>query len=190
MTVAEQPKGTPTGTGAAALFVLAASAVVSLTASSEGKRLKPYRDPANIVSWCYGETRGTPKASYTDVECAALLQNRLAASFAPEIAKCLPQLGDKQRVKVFGAFLDAAYNAGSRAACSSRMAAAVRRGDLPLACASFRGWYVTAHYRGKPEPAAVMRRAGWTWTGSYWRKVLPGLVTRRAKESQLCASGL
>lgn len=188
-----QPQDMQANNGAAAFTALcaaAAAACLGLTAHSEGKRLKPYRDPANIVSWCYGETAGKPKATYTDAECAALLRNRLAASFAPKVAKCLPQLADKKRIKVFGAFLDAAYNAGPGAVCASPMAAAVRKGDLPLACAAFRPWFVTAHYRGKPEPASAMRRAGWVWTGSYWRKTLPGLVTRRRNESTLCMEGL
>jgi lysozyme len=176
--------------GIAALCAAAAAACLTLTQNSEGKRLKPYRDPANIVTWCYGETQGKPKNVYTDAECAGLLENRLAAVYAPKVAACLPELADEKRIKVFGAFLDAAYNAGPGAVCSSPMARAVHAGNLSSACSAFRGWYVTARYRGKPQPAAAMRRAGWSWTGAYWRKVLPGLVARRRNETALCLEGI
>jgi GH24 family phage-related lysozyme (muramidase) len=176
--------------GIAAACVAAAAACLSLTQHSEGERLKPYRDPANIVTWCYGETQGSPKAAYTQSECAALLQGRLASTYAPKIAACLPELADQKRINVFAAFLDASYNAGTAAVCSSPMARAVHSGDWDGACLDFNGWYVTARYRGTPHSAAAMQRAGWHWIAGAWRKTLPGLVTRRAKESQLCRSGL
>jgi lysozyme len=175
--------------GVAAFCVAAAAACLSLTQQSEGKRLKPYRDPANIVTWCYGETNGTPKANYTSAECAGLLQNRLASVYAPQIAKCLPQLADQRRIKVFAAFLDASYNAGPLAVCASPMASGAKASDWARAC-HFQGWFVTARYRGKPMSAAAMQRAGWRWINGAWRKALPGLIARRVKEAQLCASGL
>jgi lysozyme len=188
-----QPMSQPPSSGAqaavAALCIAAAAACLSLTQNSEGKRLKPYRDPANIVTWCYGETQGKPKDRYTDAECAVLLQNRLASVYAPKVAKCLPQLADQRRIKAFGAFLDASYNAGPDAVCTSPMARALKGGDLAGAC-RFQGWFVTARYRGKPMPASAMQRAGWKWTGTAWRKTLPGLVARRANETKLCLSGL
>src|SRR4051794_40463035 len=103
--MAEPRKITPNQTagGIGALCVAAAAACISLTQSSEGERLKPYRDPANIVSWCYGETKGKPKNAYTSAECSALLQSRLARDYAPKIAACVPQVANERRVKVFAA---------------------------------------------------------------------------------------
>lgn len=186
-----QPQQPPPSNAAAitAVCAAAAAACLALTQNSEGKRLKPYRDPANIVTWCYGETNGTPKAAYTSGECASLLQNKLARTYAPKVASCLPELADQKRIKVFAAFLDASYNAGPAAVCTSPMARAVKAGDWSGAC-RFQGWFVTARYRGKPMSTAAMQRAGWKWTGTAWRKTLPGLVTRRANEAQLCLQGL
>jgi lysozyme len=182
--------------GIAALCIAAAGACLSLTKSSEGSRLTPYRDPANIVSWCYGETQGPHKDRYNEAECASLLENRLAKVYAPKIAACLPEVAD-HRINIFAALLDASYNAGPAAVCGSPMAHKLRAGDEAGACGAFddnyivegmliHGWFASARYRGKPEPAAVMRRHGWTWTGKSWRKELGGLVTRRRKEATLC----
>jgi lysozyme len=175
--------------GASAICVAAAAACLQLTRSSEGERLRPYRDPANIVTWCYGETQGRPQARYTSDQCAALLDQRLARDYAPKIVGCMPELADQRRVKVFAALLDAAYNAGPGAVCSSPMKAYVRAGQFSAACAAFYDWFTTARYRGKPQPAAAMIRSGWQWDGRAWRKTLPGLVTRRSKEARLCMDG-
>jgi lysozyme len=178
-----------TAGGIGALCVAAAAACLSLTQASEGERLKPYKDPANIVTWCFGETEGKPKDRYTSAECAGLLRNRLAKDYAPKIAACVPQVANERRIKVFAALLDAAYNAGPDAVCKSPMRARIVAGDLAGSCSAYVGWYVTARYRGKPQPTAAMRKAGWTWTGKFWRKQLPGLVTRRQKEAALCRGG-
>lgn len=159
--------------GVAAICIAAAGVCLPLTKSSEGERLAPYRDPAHIVTWCYGETQGPHKDRYSSGECAALLENRLARDYAPKIAACVPQAATEQRIKVFSALLDAAYNAGSAAVCKSRMARSIRAGDWRGGCNGFYGWYATARDR----------RTG--------RRVqLPGLVARRAKEAQLCFAGL
>lgn len=161
------------GAGIAAIIAAAVLVCIPLTATSEGERLRPYRDPAHIVTWCDGETQGRPKGAYSSAECRAMLQNRLARDYAPGIAECLPQLADPRRIKIFAAFLDASYNAGIAAVCKSRMAASVRAGRLEQACAGFIGWYVTARDRR---------------TGA--RIQLRGLVIRRAREAALCREGV
>lgn len=159
--------------GATAICIAAAGACISLTRTSEGEKLAPYRDPAHIVTWCYGETQGKPKDRYTSGECAALLENRLARDYAPRIAQCLPQVADERRIKVFAALLDAAYNAGPVAVCNSRMARSIRAKDWVGGCNGFYGWYATARDRR---------------TGQ--RIQLRGLVIRRQKEAALCLQGL
>lgn len=172
---------------------------IPLTKTSEGEALRPYRDPANIVTWCYGETQGPHKSRYTPPECAALLQNRLASQYAPKVIACAPELAEPKYVHIFAALLDASYNAGPAAVCTSPMVKAVHSGDFEAACNAFTaryvvegistpGWFTTARYRGPAKPAAVMRAHGWAWTGKNWRKILPGLVTRRQKEMRLCSS--
>jgi GH24 family phage-related lysozyme (muramidase) len=184
---------------AAAATAAACLVCVPLTASFEGLRTRPYRDPANIVTWCYGETQGPRKQVYTASECATLLENRLATKYGPKVLECMPELSDPRTVNVFAALLDASYNAGPVAVCLSPMATKVRGDDVKGACSAFTaryvvegmvtpGWFTTARYRGPAKPAAAMRRAGWTWTGKNWRKILPGLVTRRQKEMRLCLS--
>lgn len=157
----------------AAVCAGAAIACLPLTRTSEGERLRPYRDPAHIVTWCYGETVGEPKSLYTETECATMLQNRLARDYAPKIAACLPELANERRIKAFAAFLDASYNAGPAAVCKSRMAVSVHAGNWGRACAGFYGWRATAHDR---RTGALLH--------------LRGLEIRREKEAALCREGI
>jgi lysozyme len=172
--MAEPQKLTPNQKvgGIAALCVAAAGACISLTQSSEGLRNKPYLDPAHILTVCYGETQGIDQAKiYSNDECASKLRRRLAEDYAPRIAACIPELNDR-RVKVFGALLDAAYNAGPAAVCNSRMARSIHAGDWAGTCNGFYGWYATARDRR---------------TGK--RIQLRGLEIRRQKEAALCRQG-
>jgi GH24 family phage-related lysozyme (muramidase) len=119
--MAEPRKITPNQAagGIGALCVAAAAACLSLTQASEGLRNKPYLDPAHILTVCYGETQGIDQAKiYSNDECAIRLRKRLAEDYAPRIIACLPELTER-RIKVFGALLDAAYNAGPVAVCNS-----------------------------------------------------------------------
>lgn len=165
--------GKPAPSTVAALCAAAAVICLPLTRTSEGEKLRPYRDPAHIVTWCYGETQGRPRDHYTSAECGALLQQHLASSYAPAIAACLPQVASERHIKMFAAFLDAAYNAGPGAACRSRMARSIRSGDLPAGCNGFYGWRTTVTDRR---------------TGRHLQ--LQGLELRRVKEARLCAAGL
>jgi lysozyme len=152
------------------LCAAAALVCLPLTQASEGLRNKPYLDPAHILTVCYGETQGIdPAKIYSNDECAVRLRQRLAQDYAPRILACLPELNDERRLKVFGALLDAAYNAGPVAVCNSRMARSIHAGDWRGACNGFYGWYTTA----------LNRKTG-------VRIKLQGLVTRRAKEAALC----
>jgi lysozyme len=155
-----------------ALCVAAAAACIGLTQASEGLRNKPYLDPAHILTVCYGETQGVdPAKIYSSNECATRLRTRLAQDYAPRIAACLPEL-DEGHVRVFGALLDAAYNAGPVAVCNSRMARSIHAHDWAGACNGFYGWYATARDR----------RTG--------RRIqLRGLEVRREKEAALCLKG-
>lgn len=153
---------------AAAAVLLAAT---MLTAPSEGLKLKPYWDPAHIRSVCFGETQGVRERSYSRPECEAMLEQRMTRDYAAPVERCLPELADDRRLGAFAAFIDAAYNAGAGAVCSSRMARSVHAGRWDEACAGFYGWRATA----------LDRRTG-------KRIQLKGLETRRAKEAALCSS--
>lgn len=173
--VSDAPKKPPSPKRDTALIMLActaaAGACIQLTQGSEGFVAKARPDPVGIPTGCFGETTDIDLARiYSRSECVDKLRRRLAASYAPKLAACLPQLTLQGRSRVFGAYLDAAYNAGPTAVCGSRMAQALRAGDLRGAC-NFDGWYVTARDR----------RTG--------RRIqLNGLVVRRQKESALCRS--
>lgn len=173
--------------GVVGAAVLLAS--TALTIPSEGFASRPYWDPAHIRTYCNGETKNVQERTYSKGECEILLKQRLARDYAPAIERCAPTIANDRRLKIFAALLDASYNAGTAAVCSSPMVAAIRAGELAGGCNAFRGWFTTARYRGKPEPAAAMRAHGWTWSGGAWRKQLPGLVTRRKREARLCIEG-
>lgn len=150
---------------AAAAIAAAVLVAVPLTAGFEGLRTRPYRDPANIETVCFGDTEVEMRV-YTADECGKLLRERMARDYAPKVLACLPQLMDPKRKPVFAALIDAAYNAGPAAVCRSRMARAIRAGDWKAACKGFVGWYETA--RGK------------------WYR---GLHRRRLAERDLCLKG-
>jgi lysozyme len=195
---APPPKTPPKAPAFVAAAVLLAT--TALTIPSEGTRLRPYWDPAHIRTVCNGETKGVQERAYSAAECQILLEQRMARDYAPAIERCAPQVANDRRLKIFAALLDASYNAGTAAVCSSPMVARIKAGDLAGACGAFTakirvgpivadGWFVTARYRGKPQPAHAMSRAGWHWTGKSWIKQLGGLVTRRGKEARLCLQG-
>lgn len=167
---------TPAGAGGGAAIAIAAAVLIAAPIGEkwEGYAPRPYLDPAAIKTYCYGETdlAYLEDRIYSKSECGALLRKRLARDYAPRVLACLPQLGDPRRVQVFGALLDASYNAGPVAVCKSRMAIAVRAGRWVAACNAIEGWYVTARNRK---------------TGVRVR--LRGLERRRRDEKAVCLKG-
>jgi lysozyme len=184
------PAASKTPPKAPALISAAGLIAVPLATQFEGYRGKAYLDPASILTQCYGETEGVdPSRIYSRDECAAKLRARMAKDYAPAILACLPQL-DMDHRYVFGALLDASYNAGpgnpakpkSGGVCNSPMAGRIRVGDWAGACPAFvapghvgrlavHGWYTTA----KDRKTGV-------------RRELPGLVNRRKAEARTCAT--
>jgi lysozyme len=143
-----------------AAIAAAVALVIPVTAAFEGLRTKPYRDPTNTLTVCYGETH-LPMRVYSADECGAMLRKRLAKDYAPQLLDCVPALIN--RPNPYAALLDFSYNAGVQAACRSRMARNFNLGRWPEGCAAFRGTYVTS--KGVK---------------------LKGLVRRREAEAALC----
>lgn len=139
-----------------AACIAAGLVVAPFTASFEGEVRHPYRDPAGILTWCYGQTQGKPELVYTHTQCGDMLRSDLAKKYAPKVIACVPGLVAPERRNVFAALLDAAYNAGPAAVCRSPMARAARAGQWIRTCTSFPGWYTTA--RGRTYPGLVRRR--------------------------------
>lgn len=167
MPSAEPAKPSRAATGAIALAVTIAA---TLAAKWEGYVPKAQDDPAAIPTYCYGETENVdPLRVYSKDECGELLRKRLAQDYAPKLLECLPEIAD--RPNVFGALLDASYNAGWQAVCKSRMAVSIHAGKWREACEGLRGWFVTARNRK---------------TGV--RVTLKGLVNRRNDEANTCLS--
>lgn len=161
----------------AAIAIAAAVAVAAPLAQRwEGYRGKAYLDPANVLTQCYGETRDIdPSRIYSKDECAAKLRARMARDYAPVLTKCMPAFtGDDWRAytNVFGALLDASYNAGPQRVCI-RFAPVVNAGKLRTACNALPTWMITARDRK---------------TGV--RKVYQGLINRRNDERRTCLKGL
>lgn len=171
----QQTKGSKSGTAAAiAAAVLIAS---GLAAKWEGYASKQYKDPAGIPTWCYGETeklKKDPTYIYSKSECMDLLRQRMKADYAPRIAECLPEIVNNRYV--FGALIDASYNAGWAAVCRSPMAQNIKAGKIKDACMIMPSWYVTATHRVNGK------RVGKPF-------LLQGLVNRRKDERDTCLLG-
>lgn len=152
--------------GAPAYIAAAVALSAVVTGAYEGLRTKPYRDPAGILTVCYGETERQMK-TYTAGQCKSLLIDRESVNYAPAVAKCVPAFKDEKHRYAFAASIDAAYNAGIGAFCRSRMARSFNAGQWKQGCGGFPGWRATANGR-----------------------VLAGLERRRVAEYQLCRGDL
>lgn len=153
---------------------IAAACLVAapLATNWEGYAARVYNDPAHIPTYCYGETTNVdPSRIYSKSMCADLLRTRMAQDYAPRVARCAPGIVGNRFV--FGALIDASYNAGWAAVCKSRMVASINAGQLRAGCEGFAGWYVTARDRR---------------TGQ--RIQLKGLVSRRLDERAVCLRGV
>ena len=131
------------------LAVLMAAAV--FIGDWEGRELVPYRDLVGKLTWCYGETRGTPKAEYTPAECDALLQDAVAG-FHAGLSKCIHRpLSEGQAV----ALLSWTYNVGLGAACNSTLVRQINAGQPPeVWCKQLLRW----DYAGGKRVRGLTRR--------------------------------
>lgn len=132
----------------------------------EGLRTIAYRDasPAEIWTYCYGETKGVTKDSRaTPEQCKAMLAARIEGDFVPAVERCITRT---MPVKVEAAFVSLAYNVGTGTFCKSSVARKWNAGDLAGACEAIKLYIKTGG------------------------KVLRGLVTRREGEAQLCHEGI
>lgn len=175
----QQPKRPDSGSGAGIAACIAAACLVAapIAAKWEGYASKVYKDPAGIPTWCYGETeklKKDPGYIYSKSECMALLRARMAEDYAPRIAQCMPAVIENRYV--FGALIDASYNAGWKAVCKG-FAPLVQAGQLMGACSKLPTWYITAQKRVNGK------RVGKPF-------VLKGLVNRRVDEMNVCKMGV
>ena len=142
---------------------VAATALLVFTPAQEGRALKTYRDIGGVLTYCDGATENAQAGkTYTPAECDTQLDRDLARH-AEGIEPCLPwdRLTDGQKV----AFVDAAFNIGVPAFCSSSMARRASAGDMSGACDALLMW----------------NRVG--------GKEVLGLTRRRQRERELCLKG-
>lgn len=144
--------------GASAALILLIAAFV---APWEGLELRPYRDIVGVLTWCYGETRGTPKAEYTKAECDALLAEGVG-QFHAEMRRCIRKpLTEGQWVAV----TSWAFNVGTRAACNSTLVRQINA--------------------GAPASVWCTQLLRWNRAGG---KVVRGLTNRRKAEYEVCVA--
>lgn len=122
--MSERPVSKPVAAGGILAVILAA---VAFIAPWEGLETVPYRDMVGKLTWCYGETRGTPKAEYTEAECAAMLATGVG-QFYDGLMRCVDApLTQGQAV----ALTSWAYNVGISAACNSTLVRQLNAGEPP-----------------------------------------------------------
>jgi lysozyme len=167
----------PERSGADIAACIAAACLIAAPLATNWEGLVPRArpDPANIPTVCFGETENVdPSRIYSKSECAVLLRQRMARDYAPRIAACLPEIVPNRFI--FGALIDASYNAGWAAVCRSPMARLIKAGQLRQACNALPSWYVTAQ-----------RRVNGKRVGKPF--LLKGLVNRRTDERAVCLKG-
>jgi lysozyme len=132
----------------------------------EGLMTKPYRDIVGVVTWCYGETQGEAKTSYSPKECSDLLAARIQDYYGPISACWGPEVEARMTDNMRIAFTSSAYNFGTGAFCKSSMVRLLKDGEFRAAC----------------DALMLYVRAG--------GRVIRGLVNRRSAERKLCLQGL
>ncbi|MGE5563114.1 MAG: glycoside hydrolase family protein [Bacillota bacterium] len=177
-----------------AAIVAACIVCAPVTASFEGFVPKVRPDPVGIPTGCFGERADLPGSDldpsriYTRTECAARLRDKLAKAYAPKIAACLPQITAADRRNEFAAMIDASYNGGPGAVCTSTMARDIKVDQWEAArqaYKSFRVGSVTAHpVRGAMSVRRIVRGPN---RGKYFN-TFRGLVNRRATFANIWAT--
>jgi lysozyme len=152
------------------------AAAIAFTPGWEGMDLTAKRDmigTGHPITYCIGQTDEFGKVKlgqkFTPAQCNELLAKSLPKYLEP-LQRCVKR---DIPVKSMAALLDAAYNAGSGAVCSSPMVKKINAGDLKGACEAFAGWYVRSD--GQVRRGLVARRGG---------------DATRKGEKQLCLEGL
>lgn len=100
----------------------------------EGKENHAYRDVVNVLTICWGETKGVKPGDFkTDAECETLLLNRIERDFYKPLVACVPGYTTAP-VSVQASMLSLAYNVGTGAVCRSTAAKHVSKGEYSKAC--------------------------------------------------------
>lgn len=166
------------GLGFSAAVVISAT---QLTAPSEGFVDKPYLDPVNILTTCYGTTDNNnigvviKDKVYTEQECTLMLAQELQEIENKITPMIKVQINDYQKA----AFLDFSYNLGTTAFQKSSILGLMNAGNTKAACARLME-YVFAGSCKQGMKDCVQTSSG------KWKFKFNGLVKRRELEMKYC----
>lgn len=140
-----------------------AAVVCAFVGGWEGLQLVAYRDPINIPTICYGETKNVRMGmKATKAECDAMLIESLI-EHEDGMLRCLKrEVPDGAHL----AFLSLTYNVGVGNFCRSTLVKKANAGDIKGACEELMKW----------------NRAGGV--------VFRGLTNRRKAEREICLRGI
>lgn len=169
------------------LLALGATVALATTgahiAEKEELATIPYKDGGGVVTWCYGQTIGKPKAKYTVAECDADLlkmTNEYMRAVAPYLRPDTPD-------SVVAAFTSTAINIGKTGWRGSQFTHSyieapymqhLRSGNWPAACNALEAPWKGKHGIARGYKATI---------NGYPSK---GLGNRRHSDAELCRSGL
>lgn len=164
-------------------FSVALATTGAYIGSQEGVSLTPYKDLGGVRTWCYGQTVGPHKASYTLAECDADLM-KMVQEYAGSVTPYLPK---DAPASVVAAFTSTAVNIGKSGWRGSQFTsgwvpapymAALSKGEYKRACDLLEA----------PWPGKYGTARGYKATiGGYPSK---GLGNRRHNDAEMCRSDL
>ncbi|AJP74452.1 hypothetical protein TS85_11355 [Sphingomonas hengshuiensis] len=116
------------------------TSTVTVRHVSGPQHLKAYLDIVGVATACDGITRGVRIGqTYTEAQCAALLERELVAHAEPVLA-CTPWLRGEGREGPRVAAVSLAYNIGVHGFCRSTAARRFSAGDWRGGCDAFLMW--------------------------------------------------
>lgn len=157
----------------AALILALVAALGTNDSAHEGRKYKPYRDSAGVLTVCAGITGPAVVAgrTYTPAECTRLETDYVNAMLQ-HMGRCVRGEYQFHEVKAWGHF---AYNVGNSAFCSSTAARRLNAGERAAACDEIWKWrFVTID--GAKRDCALPQ----------WRSKCGGIIDRRQWEMATC----
>lgn len=164
-------------------LTMALGLAASHVGEKEGLSLKPYKDLGGVTTWCYGQTQGPRKASYTQAECdqnLVLMTKEYYDAVRPWIPANAP-------ASVVAGFTSTAVNIGKAGWKGSQFASGFVPAPYMEDLKAGR-WKAACDKIAAPWPGKYGTAPGYKATiGGYPSK---GLGSRRASDAALCRSGL
>lgn len=162
--MADPVRAAPPKRGLAAIVgAVAATALLVLVPAKEATVYKTYADLGGVLTYCTGATEDAQAGkTYTPSECRAQLDRDLSRHADGVVSCTHVPLTDGQKI----AYVDAAFNIGVKAWCSSSMARKTNAGDPVGGCNALLLW----------------NRVGGV--------EIRGLTKRREAERAICLKGL